>query len=57
MLKKNLKTKIKKYIYQMQGHDLEPKPNEPSTINLQKIGEKARLFASVITANKDLKYK
>ena len=27
MLKKNLKTKIKKYIYQMQGHDLEPKPN------------------------------
>ena len=40
---------------ELQGHDLEP--NELSTINLQRMGEKVRLFMNGITASKDLKYK
>ena len=32
------------------------KPNEPNTINLQKVDEKAGLLANEITASKDLKY-
>ena len=32
------------------------KSNKLSTINLQRIGEKAKLFANGITASKDLNY-
>ena len=31
-------------------------PNEPNTINLQRMGERAELLANETTANKDLKY-
>ena len=35
--------------------DLGYEPNEPNTMNLQKVGERAGLLANGLTASKDLK--
>ena len=35
---------------------LKYKPNEPNTINLQRVGERAGLLANEIMASKDLRY-
>ena len=36
--------------------DLGYEPNEPNTINLQRVGKRAGLLANGTTANKDFKY-
>ena len=43
-------------IYNPSPKWLEYKPNEPNTINFQRVDERAGLLANEITASNDLKY-
>ena len=53
--KSNQNTCCRITIRSLNPKDLRYEPNEPNTMNLQRVGKRARLLANGLTDNKNLK--